>query len=322
MTAAELRSYTRKELAALAKKHCIPGWHPMRKEELVRVLVAATRYRKNESQHRNGRTKVVQSRRNRPAKIQSSNGKPQRKLLEVRDLSAAGDNGRQNSKWKNQIVARVCDPFWVLVQWGFSRDMIARAEAALGSEWHQARPVIRIYDVTSNETTNSMKVWVRDVEIHGGQDHWYIQVDDPAHSYQLHIGYLTPSDRFFALAHSESIQTSRDVSSRPLRRRSPLSTQNMSTLSRRHASDSDFEFRIDAELVVSGVTHPQAELTFSGVAVDLEQDGSFQFQLDLPNGRQLFPVVMITPNGREQRTIVLAVERNTKKLEPKVFDEL
>ena len=37
-----------------------------------------------------------------------------------------------------------------------------------------------------------------------------------------------------------------------------------------------------------------------------------------PDKRQVLPVVASTPDGVEQRTIVIAVERNTKVLEPMV----
>ena len=39
ITAAKLRTHTVKDLAAMAKRKGIPGWHAMRKEQLVRALV-------------------------------------------------------------------------------------------------------------------------------------------------------------------------------------------------------------------------------------------------------------------------------------------
>jgi hypothetical protein len=38
----------------------------------------------------------------------------------------------------------------------------------------------------------------------------------------------------------------------------------------------------------------------------------------MPDKRQVLPVVACTRDGVEQRTIVIAVERNTKVLEPMV----
>jgi hypothetical protein len=40
----------------------------------------------------------------------------------------------------------------------------------------------------------------------------------------------------------------------------------------------------------------------------------------MPDRRQVIPVVASTGDGGEQRTIVLAVERNTKVMEPVIRD--
>ena len=39
MTAETLKTYTAKDLAELARKHGVRGWHAMRKEQLVKALV-------------------------------------------------------------------------------------------------------------------------------------------------------------------------------------------------------------------------------------------------------------------------------------------
>src|SRR5262245_15588883 len=39
MTATTLRTYTAKDLAQMARENGVAGWHSMRKEELIRVLV-------------------------------------------------------------------------------------------------------------------------------------------------------------------------------------------------------------------------------------------------------------------------------------------
>jgi hypothetical protein len=40
--------------------------------------------------------------------------------------------------------------------------------------------------------------------------------------------------------------------------------------------------------------------------------------MSLPNQRQVIPVVASSPDGAEQRTVILALERNTKVMEPVV----
>ena len=56
--------------------------------------------------------------------------------------------------------------------------------------------------------------------------------------------------------------------------------------------------------------------TLKGEPVPLGADGTFKISFNLPERRQVFPVVASSGDGVEQRTIVLAVERNTKVMEP------
>ena len=73
---------------------------------------------------------------------------------------------------------------------------------------------------------------------------------------------------------------------------------------------------MDAELIVYGVSDPHAHVTLQGEPVPLRPDGSFTVRMALPDRRQVIPVIASSPDGVEQRTIILAVERNTKVLEP------
>ena len=82
----------------------------------------------------------------------------------------------------------------------------------------------------------------------------------------------------------------------------------------------DFHFEIDAELIVYGSTEPNAKVTLQGEPVQVRPDGSFTVRFSLPDSRQIIPAVAASPDGVEERTIVLAVERNTKELEPMIHD--
>jgi hypothetical protein len=82
----------------------------------------------------------------------------------------------------------------------------------------------------------------------------------------------------------------------------------------------DFHFQIDAELIVYGTTEPNARVTLQGEPVQLRSDGTFTVRFSLPDSRQIIPAVAASADGIEERTIVLAVERNTKELEPMIHD--
>ena len=79
-------------------------------------------------------------------------------------------------------------------------------------------------------------------------------------------------------------------------------------------------FDVDAEMIVYGITKPDAYVTMAGEPVKLRPDGTFTARVGLPERRQVIPVVASSCDGVEQQTIVLAVERNTKVMEPVVRD--
>ena len=81
-----------------------------------------------------------------------------------------------------------------------------------------------------------------------------------------------------------------------------------------------FWFKLDAELIVYGATEPNARVTLQGEPVRLRPDGTFTMRFSLPDGRQIIPAVASSADGVEERTTVLAVERNTKQLEPMIHD--
>ena len=61
-------------------------------------------------------------------------------------------------------------------------------------------------------------------------------------------------------------------------------------------------------------------MTLQGEPVQLRPDGTFTVRFSLPDSRQIIPAVAASADGVEERTIVLAVERNTKELEPMIHD--
>ena len=82
-----------------------------------------------------------------------------------------------------------------------------------------------------------------------------------------------------------------------------------------------FHFDIDAELIVFGRTDPNAKVTLQNDPVPLRSDGSFTMRFSLPDSRQIIPAVAVSADGLEEQTIVLAVERNIKRLDPTTHDQ-
>jgi hypothetical protein len=255
----------------------------------------------------------------------------------------------------------VRDPFWLHTYWELTHQSIQRAEAALGQDWHTARPILRVVDVSTHDTTSTSEAIVKDIEIHGGCQNWYVEVAQPPRSYRVDVGYLSRRGQFYCLARSNVVSTPKAGVSDTLdenwsdidpkqadriyamstgfdpntanglelkqlfeeRLRRPLGSPTLANFGSGALSPDKvkkFGFKLDAELIVYGESAPDARVTLAGEPVKLRSDGSFTMRFSLPDSRQIIPAVASSPDGSEERTIVLAIERNTKHLEPMVHE--
>lgn len=350
MTVDTLKDCNKKSLAQMAKDQGIVGWHAMRKDQLIRALSVPRGGSKKGSAKAAATKKAVPE----PAR-------PSRRAVPPpqRPLTVVPPRALEHACVKDRIIVMVRDPYWLHAYWELSRTTLARAQAALGQEWHTARPILRLMDVTSEDTTSAAERHVRDIEIHGGVNNWYLDVSAPPRSFRVDIGYLARRGKFFVLARSNVVSTPKAGSSDVLdenwasvqaqfqkiysqssggangsttshdlrdlfeeRLRRPmqgLSLQSLGT-GALPCLGRDFHFEINAELIVFGTTEPNAKVTLQGEPVQLRPDGTFTVRFSLPDSRQIIPAVAASPDGVEERTIVLAVERNTKELEPMIHD--
>jgi hypothetical protein len=280
-----------------------------------------------------------------PPPVVPTSGKPPRHL--------------QGGHSKDRIMVVVRDPYWLHVYWELTHQSVQRAEAALGQDWHGAKPILRVCDVSAQDTTSTAEAIVRDLEIHGGCNNWYIEVSQPPKSYRVDIGYLSRRGQFYVLARSNVVTTPKAGVSDAIdenwsetdakqadrlyamssgfeqsagdtralkefleeRFRRPLHTPGAPSSPTLPApKDRKFFFNIDAEMIVFGRTAVGARVTIQGEPVKLRPDGTFTMRYSFPDGRQILPAIAESADGVEERKIVLAVERNTKELEPLIHD--
>ena len=253
----------------------------------------------------------------------------------------------------------VRDPFWLHAYWELTRKSIERAKVAMNHFWHSAKPILRLSEVHRDGENVSARIAVRDIEIHGGVHNWYIDVHEPPKTYQLEIGYLAANGNFFALARSNVVTTPtvgandtfdknwadvakdfdriyamsggyaeseangdlKEVLEERLHRPmgDPMATQFGLGASGK-MGEQPFQFEVDTELIIHGVTDPDAHVTLHGEPVRLRSDGTFAVRFHLPDRRHILPVVASSRDGAEQRTIVLSLDRNTKIMEPLLRD--
>jgi uncharacterized protein len=364
MTAESLRNYSCRDLAQLARSEGLSGWHSMRKDELVRALVKHAR-RKQKNGHANGRAAdALRLGRRAVAQpsVRPSSAKAQERLRQLREklsdgklLAVATDDETPRAE-HDRLVVMVRNPYWLHAYWELAPRSVERAQSALGQHWHTTRPVLRVFSLAIDGTS----VLYREITIHGGVNHWYVDVQSPPQQFRMEIGYLSANGQFYCLARSNSVTTPpagtsdsvddswvdidenadrifamsggytpqgtslelQELLEERLRRPmgTPMQTRYGSGATRVLAGTQDLPFAVDAELLVFGVSHPNAHVTLQGEPVPLRPDGSFTVRMSLPDRRQVIPVIASSPDGVEQRTIILAVERNTKSLERVVRD--
>jgi hypothetical protein len=261
---------------------------------------------------------------------------------------------------KDRIILAVNDPYWLHVMWDLSAHSVQRAEAALRQDWYGARLIIRLSDVTSQDTTSTSETPIRDIPVTGDGRNWYINVPQPPRQYRADIGYISRRGDFFVLARSNVVTPPKAGSSEALdagwekdpkkaerimamstgfesathpelkavfeeRLRRPLGAPKetaFGTGATPPGSLKKFFFDIDAKLIVYGRTDPTAHLTLGNDPIDLSPNGTFLMEFSLPDSRQIIPAVATSADGVEERTIVLAVERNTKYLDPMIHDQM
>lgn len=379
----------------MAKEKGVPGWHGMRKEQLVKALVKAAKKEKPKPRTRSkaASTKSSRSTKAKASKsttrtARSANSKAKKKSAPKakrttpskngaarngaaksrkrrsnvnvakrlpRDLSTGSPGGVK----KDRAVLLVRDAYWLHVNWELSRQAVLRAKKAMSQNWHVATPTIRLLEVDQGNTTSSAERIVRDIKIHGGVQNWYIDIEESPKSYQVQIGYLAPDGTFFVVARTNAVTTPKPGSSDSIdqhwtdiaddyekvyaqsggydseastdmqklfeeRLRRPMGSPAVTrygvgadgSLKR----ERDFDFQVDAEMIVYGSTKPDAHVTIGGEPVKLRPDGTFTVRMSLPDRRQVLPVVASSADGVEVRTTVLAIERNTKVMEPKIQD--
>ncbi len=386
ITAASLKEYTAKDLAQMAKRRGVTGWHAMRKDELVKALIKAAKSSgtttKSKATAKPKKAKpstapaikakkasVAKPKAAAPTKKRSTKAKPVKKsdpkvVESIRSMheqrQAAKDLGTNDSDNSNgdRLVLMVRDSYWLHACWEVSRKSIERAKAALAQDWHTSIPVLRVTEVDGEVMTSGSERLVRQIEIHGGVKNWYIDVVDPPKTYRCHLGYLATNGRFHAIARSNVVTTPRPGSCEEIDENWNDVAENVEKIyalsggsDEEHADgelremleqrfrrpvgmpmaarlglvgdqftngkpNHDFDLNIEVEMIVCGTTKAGSYVTLSGEPVKVREDGTFMVKMDFPDKRQIFPIVARSKDGLEQRTIALAVERNTKAMDP------
>ena len=368
ITAASLNAQKSKELAQLAKRNGVSGWHSMKKSDLIKALLKIARNEQRQattkSRARTSAGKASKTQAKPRATAIASESSIALKLRREREqqenrknLALASQTGnRTSAPSKDRLVVIVRDSFWLQGYWEITKASVDRARVAIGTQWHLAKPVIRVMKVVSDgSNTNSVEHQLEEIEIHSGVSNWYFQNPSPGSTLRLSIGYAVGQDRFHLIAKSNEVTPTKnpkhqqdenwtDITNDVERyfalsggleesvtaelqhvmeekSQQPVYTPAFERLGTAlNIGDEKFEFQVDAHLVVHGSAAAGASVSVAGQPVKLKSDGTFAVRMKMNERRQVLPVVAANRNGTQQRTTVLAIERNTKVMDPIATD--
>src|SRR6476646_9911080 len=133
MTPAALKSYSHKDLAQMAKQGGVRGWHSMRKEQLVKALLTASKAKPTSKAgappRRSTPAKAVSRAPSPAARKVVTNGRAQQhisnvkaKLQRLKNLSTEKTSSKGPTK--ERIVVMVRDPFWLHAYWEVRRQSV------------------------------------------------------------------------------------------------------------------------------------------------------------------------------------------------------
>ncbi|MDR1290993.1 MAG: DUF4912 domain-containing protein, partial [Planctomycetaceae bacterium] len=108
---------------------------------------------------------------------------------------------------EDQLALTVRGPFWLHIFWQLSSRTIERIKVTMGHLWYTAVPVLRIFKIESDASTLDRRRLFREIKIHGGVRHWYVDVMDPPSSFQAELGYLSREKKFHLLVSSNTVET-------------------------------------------------------------------------------------------------------------------
>lgn len=303
------------------------------------------------------------------ARIRSQIKKRRESIQRNRDLSTGtlvggaalkhGSNrSRTDEPHQDRVVLLVRDAFWLQASWEITRSSVQRAKSSLAERWHTAVPTLRLLSV-GDVSSNRAESVERDIQIHGGVNTWYVDVDEPPSRFRVLIGYLADNGEYHTLCRSNIVETPnpgecerldehwndiaedyeriyslsggyetdsgdlREMFEERLQRAMPQRTEKgkPTTGEVPLLRESRLPFDVDAEMIVFGNTSPTASVMVGENPVKLQPDGSFTVRLKMPDKRQVLPVTAESRDGLRQRTTVIAVERNTKAMEVVELDD-
>ena len=249
----------------------------------------------------------------------------------------------------DKIVVMVRDPYWIHAYWDLSGGRIDYLRKQIGDNIiNSSKTVLRVKDVTDTNPDNPNSFY--DIEVTGGARNWYINVPGSNRAYCIDMGFITSDGKFILIVRSNIVAVPREgvsdildeewmnvedydkmyalsggfnigLSSGELKKMMKKKIEEMVSsgavpsshiFARRKEKKRSFFLVVNTELIVYGVTVPDAKLTIQGVPKKLNADGTFSARFALPDGVQNIPVKSVSSDDVDEITITPVVSKETK----------
>lgn len=247
---------------------------------------------------------------------------------------------------QDKIILQVRDPRWLHAYWELRNQTIEGLKSKLGDDFHRAKKILRVYDVTNIVFNGFNANSFFDIQYNDFANSWYIDTAGPGRSWCVDLGLMLTDGRFITILRSNVVSTPldgpswvtdeewmipEDVFARlygmgfGLGKSSPVgrawqertkqglfSSGISSSPVRKAVKERSFWMKVDCELIVYGATEPDAKVTVQGAPINLRPDGTFTLRYYLPDSKQVIPVKATSADGIDERTITPIVTRETK----------
>ncbi len=248
----------------------------------------------------------------------------------------------------DSISLVIRDSYWLHCHWNFAERSHQQAEIALGMDWAGAKLVLRLLDSTRGDHGRQAGLVVREIALPKSASGWYLETGGPGRKLHVEVGYKTLENKFFSLAQTSGIVTPHPGSVRPNQEAGGLPIDGATALAaslgsiamsgeargfleermRKPISSTPtagipggsgtgkLQLNVEVEVHVTGTTAPNARVLVRGEPVRLKPEGTFFTKLKLADGRLMLPATAVSSDGREEKTVILVIERHTRYLDP------
>jgi len=249
----------------------------------------------------------------------------------------------------DRVTLIIRDAYWLQCDWHFQDRSHQQAEISLGMDWAGAKFILRLMDLTKADHGRTAGQIVKEVVLPAGATSWFLESGGPGKKLQADLGYKTLDGKYYSLGqtsaalvtpHPGQIRANQEQGGMTLDGATALaaslgsvalSGEAMGFLEERMKrsisstptsgapagmNNSKLQLHIEAEVHVTGTTAPNARVLVKGEPVRLKPEGTFFVKMKLNDGRLILPATAVSSDGREEKTVILALERHTRYIDP------